>query len=81
MLSSDYFYGKRVVSGSSSLQKAALLPLSLFADRCSCVLGSGQVRVGGWCAELRASLQIICRLQVKCRSESIAEQELFFIFR
>lgn len=38
------------------------------------------MRVGGWSAELSASLQIMHRLQVKCRSESIAEQELVFIF-
>lgn len=54
--------------------------LSPSADHCSCIPGSGQVRVGGQYAELSASLQIIFRLQVKCRSESITEQKLFFVF-
>lgn len=79
VLSSNYFSSKRLVSGSFSQQNGALLPLCLCWSLLLCVR-EWAVSVGGWCAD-STSLQIICRLQVKCRSESITEQELVFILR
>lgn len=80
MLSSNYFYSKTTVSGSSSLQNGALLPLSFCWSLLLCTREwageSGRPECRAEC-----TLQIMHRLQVKCRSESIAEQELVFIFR
>lgn len=66
VLSSNYFSSKRHVSGSFSQQNAVLLSISL----CSSLLLFVREWAGecGWLVcRLSTSLQIICRLQVKCR--------------
>lgn len=47
------------------------------ADGCCCIPGSGQVGVGGWCAEPSCSLQIICRLQVIVDQKSLQGRSWF----